>query len=96
MASQTIVVTDIPEELVQRLDARVREHGGDRAGFIRELLQRVLDGEPAPQAEPSLDALLAPIRQGFEASGLTDDELDKLFEEAREEVWRAKHSGGAE
>lgn len=39
-------------------------------------------------AKPSLDEILAPVRREFEASGMTESELDALIEEAREEVWQ--------
>jgi hypothetical protein len=42
----------------------------------------------------TFDGILTPIREGFAKSGLSDEELDQLFKEAREEVWQARpHSG---
>lgn len=55
--------------------------------------------EPRPVVNPAHGAarenrtteeLLEPFRRQVQESGLTDDELDKLFDEAREEVWREK------
>jgi hypothetical protein len=43
------------------------------------------------RAPDALDALLAPLRQQFADSGTSEEELDSLVEEAREEVWREKH-----
>ncbi len=40
----------------------------------------------------SLDEILAPFREQVEQSGMTDDELDTLFEEARDEVFRLKQT----
>jgi len=38
----------------------------------------------------TLDETLAPIRQAVENSGLTDDELDGIFQRARKEVSQAR------
>ncbi len=50
-----------------------------------------------PQMGKTLDEILEPIRQGFAESGMTEEELEHLFEEAREEVWqeRQRHKGGS-
>ena len=39
---------------------------------------------------PTVDALLAPLRQEFRESGMTDDELYDLLQQARDEVRREK------
>lgn len=38
----------------------------------------------------TLDEICAPFAQSVAASSIGDDELDQLFEEAREKVWQAK------
>ncbi|MEK6410881.1 MAG: hypothetical protein AABN34_28485 [Acidobacteriota bacterium] len=40
------------------------------------------DAEP-----PSLDEILGPVREQFAASGMTEEDLDALIEEVREEIW---------
>ncbi|HEV3386723.1 MAG TPA: hypothetical protein VG097_18045 [Gemmata sp.] len=40
--------------------------------------------------EKTLDEILAPFRQSFAESGMTEEELDVLIEEARKEVWEEK------
>ncbi|MCI0489011.1 MAG: hypothetical protein L0229_20655 [Blastocatellia bacterium] len=40
-----------------------------------------------PAAE-FFDEILAPIRKTFQESGMSEDELEALFEEAREEVYQ--------
>lgn len=87
MLIHTIEIVDIPEDLLRRLDKKVRERGGDRSSYIREVLEKDLR-EEAPSATTSFDEIAAPIRQDFQASGMTEEELDTLIEEAREEVWQ--------
>ena len=41
-------------------------------------------------AEKSFDEILAPIRKGFQESGMSEDEIMEMFEEAREEVYQEK------
>src|SRR5205085_7218237 len=56
------------------------QQGKSPADFVRELIEvQVL-------ASKSFDEILAPIRQGFEESGMTEAELDELFTQARKEV----------
>lgn len=39
---------------------------------------------------PTIDEILEPIRKQFVESGMTEEDLDALIDEAREEVWQAK------
>ena len=41
-------------------------------------------------AEKSFDEILAPFRWSVEESGISDEDLDDLFREARKEVSRAR------
>jgi hypothetical protein len=51
---------------------------------------------PMGSARPAtLDEILAPIREGFTESCLSD-ELTALFEEAREDVWGEKQQKRSE
>ena len=46
-------------------------------------------------AEKSFDEILAPFRRSVEESGLSDEELDALFREARKEASRARKEGAS-
>ena len=83
----TIEVAGLSEETLRLLDERIRERGGDRAGYIRHLLDQDLHS-------PTLSELLAPFREQVAESGLVEEDLDQLFAEAREEAFeerQAKH-----
>ena len=69
----------------KRLAERAALSGRDLPGYIQLLIERDL------HVAPTLDEVLAPVRQQFEDGGMTDDELGALVEEAREEVWQEKH-----
>ncbi len=53
--------------------------------YIEELLKK-------QALHPSLDEILAPVRQDFEESGMNEDEILEFFEEVREEVWQEKQN----
>ena len=40
----------------------------------------------------TIDEILAPVRKQFVESGMTEEELDVLIDEAREEVWQEEHT----
>ena len=99
MGTHTIEVAGIPDELLDLLDEHVRQRGGDRASFIRDLIRRELQrdsltsgGDPRPDSRLSFDEILAPVHDQAAESGMTDEELDRLFEEARERVREEKRA----
>jgi hypothetical protein len=70
----TIEVTGISAETLRLLDERVRQQGSDRAGYIRDLLDR--------------DLRSPPFRQQVAERDLDDEDLDAIFAEAREEAFQ--------
>jgi hypothetical protein len=94
---QTFMVeVSLPEELRERFDARVREHGGDQGEYVREVLERDLRTE-VPHVGMTFREILAPAQAGFVAAGMTDEELSEFVEaEVREyrAERRARESGG--
>ena len=76
----SIVIKNIPADSLRLLDQRVVQKGGDRAGYAREILLKELHS-------PTLEEILAPFRKEVEENGITDQELDSLFEKARQEVY---------
>jgi hypothetical protein len=71
-------------DLERQLRERAARVGCDVAALAHDLLQRGLS------TEPTLDEILAPFRKDVAASGMSDEELDALFEEVREEVHRER------
>ena len=79
-----IAISLSPEEEKTLLE-RASDSGEDVSGYIHRLIERHVRGPGA------LAALLEPVRREFADSGMGEDELDSLVEEAREEVWRENH-----
>lgn len=78
------ITISIRPEMQETLQERALQSGQDVEAYIERLLEKALSS-PA-----SIDDLLAPVRKQFAKSGMTEDELDALIEEAREEVWQEK------
>jgi hypothetical protein len=87
--AMTITIS-LPPEMEQKLRQAAAQSGVAPDAFAQKLIETGLCGSPSPnsQSRPeTFDEILAPVRKGFEESGMTEDELAALFEEAREEVW---------
>jgi hypothetical protein len=78
-----ITLTLSAEEEKALLD-RAAASGEDVESYLHRVIDRHLKA-PAILAE-----MLAPIRREFAESGMSEDDLDSLVEEAREEVWGEK------
>ncbi len=75
----------LPEELLRRVDEKAHTSGLDRGTYIRAILSREVTGTP------SISEILLPFREQVIASGVSDEELDRLFSQAREEAYRDRN-----
>jgi hypothetical protein len=65
---------------------KARTSGLKREDFIRAVLSREVTGVP------SLSEILTPFRDQIAASGMSDEDLTRLFSTAREETFRERNS----
>jgi plasmid stability protein len=92
-------------ETEQKLRQRAAEAGQSVERYIEQLVQRDVLGtngeqSPTPASSPpvavpsgrTLEELLTPIREEFERSGMTEEELAGLVEDIREEIWQEKQA----
>ena len=86
----TLEVTDVPEDLIELLDRRVRQQAKDRSEYIRDLLTR--DLKSRSEAE-TMTEVLAPLHEAVQLSGCTEEEAIGAFDEALREVRAARRSG---
>lgn len=84
--AHTLEVPGVPDEIYRKLDERLRETGQDRTDYMIALLRRDLQA-------PTLSEILAPFRSQVAASGVSDEELEQLFQDARDEVQNANGMG---
>ena len=97
MATYTLEVTDVPEELLQLLDLRVQHQAKDRSAYIRDLLRQNLKNTQPPEenrakAAENMAEVLAPFHEAIQASGSTEAEAIGIFDEALREA-RAERRG---
>ena len=75
----TTVTISFPKDVGIVLEKRAEASGQDVETYIKNIVET--------QAKKlTLDETLAPIRQAVEKSGLSDEELDDVFRQARREV----------
>ena len=74
----------IPEQLLRLVDERAETAGLPREAYIRAVLSKDV------RSAPSISEILAPFRDQVAGSGIGDEELDHLFEQARKESYRER------
>jgi hypothetical protein len=76
-------------ETGRKLKAKAAAIGKDAADYAAELIEDAI-------TQPSLDEMLAPVREQFARSGMGEDELSDFLEDAkhRRRVERRKKAGG--
>jgi hypothetical protein len=77
------LVIPVSPDVESKLRERAAAEGKDPAAYAGKILEQAI-------ARPSLDQILAPLRQEFAASGTTDEELVKQINEARD-AYRNEH-----
>ncbi len=77
---------ELPAETERQLSARAQAAGKSIEEFTSGLLVKLAKAPPRPWAE-----IVAPLAADFSASGMTEDELDAVVEEAREEIYFEQH-----
>ena len=87
----TIEVT-VPDDLLRLIDERVRARGSNRDQVIREIVYRELREGGRAHINP-FDEVLAPIREGFAESGMSEEETRKLLESETRAVRAERRAG---
>ncbi len=81
--TESLEITGLPNGTTHALEELARSHGNKSAAeYARVVLEaKILAQNPFRE-------ILAPVREGFSESGMTDEELDALVEKAREDFYR--------
>ena len=82
METMTLTI-NLPKDVGAALENKAKMIGQEAAEYVEDLVTKEVNS-------PSIDEILAPFRRQVEESGITDEELDDLFIEARKEVFKAK------
>ena len=83
------VTIDLSPDEERRLQERATQLGQDLTGYVRRLIHEDLKG-PSPKSGRTFAEILAPVHEDFRKSGMTEDELDTLLEEALKESRAAR------
>ena len=83
---ETIEITGLPPGTRAAIDELSRSKGKSAEEYLRTLVEAEI------LSEQSFSEILAPIRQSFRESGMTEEQLDALFESAREKVHREERA----
>ncbi len=75
---------DLPPELEEALRLQAAQTGQDLGALVIQAVR-----ERIARARP-FDEVCAPFAQAVKASGVSEEEFDRFFEETRDEVWRGK------
>jgi len=78
------VTLELEPEVESLLEKRAKADGCEVQDYVKKLITKEVN------RQRTFDEILAPFRQAVEKSGVSDDELDALFTEARKEVFQAK------
>jgi hypothetical protein len=91
MSSQTMTleITGLRSETLKALEEKARKFGKTVEEYTRDLIE-----EAVFPRERTFDEILAPIRREVEESGVTDEELDELFMQARRDYFREQQERG--
>ena len=77
------VMISIPDEILERIDAHLRESRETRSGFLRRLAEREIDAENAKRRREFEDLLGPPVAMGPTSSGVVQRETASLMRSAR-------------
>jgi len=86
------ITINLPSEVEESVKSQAAKSGLALEDYVKSLVEEGTKRQNRIDllAEKSFDEILAPFRQNVEASGMSDEQLDILFSEARKQVSRAK------
>jgi len=81
----THITISLPSEVETALLEKASANGKNIQNYIEDLLRK-------QALHPTLDELLAPVRQDFEESGMSEENLNDFFDDLRDKVWQEKQN----
>lgn len=86
------ITIDLPSDVEDKIKTQALQDGVKLEDYVKSLIKEASDKRERIDkgSEKSFDEILAPIRKGFQESGMSEDELLELFESEREAMWRER------
>lgn len=78
------VVLDLKPEIEKAIQKKARAKGFEIKKYLEILIEKDIEAE----TEMTFTEILAPVHKGFEESGMSEEEILEMFEQAREEIWQ--------
>lgn len=82
--TDTIEITGLPEGTREAIQELSKSKGNSADEYLRTLIEAAL------LSQQTFADILAPIREGSRKSGMTEEQLDALFEDARHKIHQEK------
>lgn len=89
------ITIDLPPDVEESVKTQAAKEGLPLEDYVMALVQEGTKRRDRIDllAEKPFDEILAPFRRNVEDSGMSDEELDDLFGDARKKVSRARKEG---
>ena len=86
------ITIDLPPDVEESVKTQAAKEGLPLEDYVKALVQEGTQRRDRIDllAEKSFDEILAPFRHNVEDSGISDEDLDGLFTNARKEASRAR------
>ena len=86
------ITIDLPPDIEESVKTQAAKDGLPLEDYVKSLVQDASKRRDRIDslAEKSFDEILAPFRRNVEESGMSDEELDTLFTEARKQASHAR------
>lgn len=92
------ITLELKPETQRKLEVLAAKKGQGVADYVNEIVEKTVQTETAVHAGMAFDEVLEPFRQGFEQSGMTEEELEEFLESelkaVRSERWARKQAHG--
>ena len=85
----TISITLTPDQ-ERTLEELARQDGKDPSVYVNDVVTAYLNGARS-KGEKTFEEILTPIWEGWQRSGMTEDEVDDLFGQELQEVRQERH-----
>ena len=85
----TISITLTPDQ-ERTLEELARQDGKDPSVYVNDVVTAYLNGARS-KGEKTFEEILTPLWEGWQRSGMTEDEVDDLFGQELQEVRRERH-----
>jgi hypothetical protein len=89
------ITIDLPPDLEESVKTQAAKDGVPLEDYVAALVQEGTRRRDRIDllSEKPFDEILAPFRRNVEESGVSDEELDDIFTEARKDASRARKEG---